>query len=169
MGNTRYVRLFNTGVVPNLYFSAQSSGNWASLNCQASQPPPRPPPLSSQRPSGGSESDFAINPAGTTAYIADIVLGFGELTPTAALAGSLPKPMGIGNPGFGVFSVAVDWSSLNPILYGATTEGTSGNVNGNRIVALVDTGASATVKHAGHCHVKSKPFADWISLAGPAS
>ncbi|HTR41872.1 MAG TPA: hypothetical protein VMH87_09680, partial [Pseudomonadales bacterium] len=41
--------------------------------------------------------------------------------------------------------VTVDFSGANPVVYATTTEGYGGSVNSNRVVQIVDTGASSAV------------------------
>ena len=45
----------------------------------------------------------------------------------------------------GCFGLTVDFSGANPVIYATTTEGWGGSVNSNRVVQIVDTGASAPV------------------------
>jgi hypothetical protein len=94
---------------------------------------------------------FDINPAGDTAYTADTEAGIEKYVKAGGgwkLAYNIAIPQNIPadlNHATGCFGLAVDFSGTNPIVYATTTEGYEGSVNSNRVVRVVDTGASATV------------------------
>jgi hypothetical protein len=93
--------------------------------------------------SSSSPYDFALNAAGTIAYVAD--------DRSASSGGGIQKwtsdgspwtlaytlAVGTGSAG-GARQLTVDWSGANPIVYATTTETTA-----NRLIDITDTGASA--------------------------
>ena len=94
---------------------------------------------------------FDMNPAGTIAYTADTVAGIEKYVKTNGtwkLAYNFSIPQNIAaadNHATGCFGVVVDFSGPSPIIYATTTEGYGGSVNSNRVVQIVDTGATARV------------------------
>jgi len=100
---------------------------------------------------------FDINPQGTVAYLADVNYGVEKYVRSGlswALAYNLAIPgyagltsgimtnAGATNLLVGCFSVAVDWSGSNPVVYATTTDSgwNSGNpYYGNRIIRINDT------------------------------
>lgn len=94
---------------------------------------------------------FDINPDNTVAYTADVDYGIEKYVKTNGkwkLAYNFAIPQNIPeatNHENGCFAVTVDFSGANPIVYATTTEGYDGSVNSNRVVQIVDTGASSPV------------------------
>jgi hypothetical protein len=94
---------------------------------------------------------FDMNPAGTIAYTADTMAGIQKYVKSGSLWKlaynfSIPQIIPTAdNHSTGCFGVVVDFSGPAPIIYATTTEGYGGSVNSNRVVQIVDTGASATV------------------------
>lgn len=94
---------------------------------------------------------FDMNPAGTIAYTADTVAGIQKYVKTNGswqLAYNFSIPQNIPaeeNHGTGCFGVVADFSGAAPVIYATTTEGYGGGVNSNRVVQIVDTGATAAV------------------------
>ena len=94
---------------------------------------------------------FDINPDNTVAYMADVDYGiqkYVKANGTWKLAYNFAIPQNIptaANHENGCFAVTVDYSGANPIVYATTTEGYDGSVNSNRVVQIVDRGASSTV------------------------
>lgn len=94
---------------------------------------------------------FDMNPAGTVAYTADTVAGVQKYVKTDGawkFAYNFAIPQNIpdaDNHSTGCFGLAVDFSAPAPIIYATTTEGYDGSVNSNRVVQIVDTGATAKV------------------------
>lgn len=105
---------------------------------------------------------FDMNPEHTIAYTADIVGGIQKYvnkngTWEFAYNFSIPQTIpGAENSSTGCFGVVVDFSGATPIVYATTTEGYNGCVNSNRVVQIVDTGATAkvtTVAQAGSAKI----------------
>jgi hypothetical protein len=101
---------------------------------------------------------FDINPEHTIAYTADTMAGIQKYVKTNgawqfACNFSIPQTIpATENNSTGCFGVVVDFSGAAPIIYATTTEGYKGCVNSNRVVEIVDTGATAkvtTVAQAG--------------------
>ena len=95
--------------------------------------------------SSSSPYDFAFNPAGTIAYVADDNLpsaggGIEKWTNNAGVWG-LAYTLSVGGLGStnGARQLTVNFSGVNPIIYATTSESVS-----NRLVRIEDTGASAT-------------------------
>lgn len=94
---------------------------------------------------------FDMNMEHTIAYTADIVAGIQKYVKTNgawqfAYNISIPQTISAtANNSTGCFGVVVDFSSPTPIVYATTTEGYNGCVNSNRVVQIVDTGATAKV------------------------
>lgn len=69
-----------------------------------------------------------------------------ELSPEFAYNFSIPQNIpAAANHETGCFALTADFSGAAPIIYATTTEGCNGCVNSNRVVQIVDTGASAGV------------------------
>jgi hypothetical protein len=90
---------------------------------------------------------FDMNPEHTIAYTADTVAGIQKYVKTNgtwqfAYNFSIPQA---DNNSAGCFGIVVDFSGATPIIYATTTEGYNGSVNSNRVVQIVDTGATAKV------------------------
>ena len=94
---------------------------------------------------------FDISPQGTIAYTADAEKGIqkyvkGDSGWKLAYNFSIPQNIpATQNHEAGCFALTVDFSGSAPIVYATTTEGYNGCVNSNRVVRIVDTGASASV------------------------
>lgn len=94
---------------------------------------------------------FDINPEGTIAYTADTMAGVEKYVKSDgawkfAYNFSIPQNIAADqNRGTGCFALAVDFSGPAPVIYATTTEGYDGSVNSNRVVQIVDTGATAKV------------------------
>ncbi len=94
---------------------------------------------------------FDINPEGTIAYTADTVAGIQKYVKADgqwkfACNFSIPQNIPAAeNHETGCFAVTADFTGANPVIYATTTEGYNGCVNSNRVVQIVDTGASAKV------------------------
>jgi hypothetical protein len=93
---------------------------------------------------GGSAStyDFAFNPAGTIAYLADdrtSTLGGIQRWVNNGGTWELAYTLGTGVSNIGARGLAVDWSGAEPIVYATTAESSA-----NRLVSILDTGAAAT-------------------------
>lgn len=101
---------------------------------------------------------FDINPSGTIAYTADAQKGIQKYVRTDgqwkfaynfAIPQNIPAAV---NHEAGCFAVTVDFSGSAPVVYATTTEGYNGCVNSNRVVRIVDTGASAPVTTIAQAH-----------------
>lgn len=92
---------------------------------------------------GGSASpyDFAFNPAGTIAYLADdrtSAAGGIQRWDFDGSAWALAYTLGTGAANIGARGLAVDWSGSDPVVYATTAEGSA-----NRLIRIVDTGAAS--------------------------
>src|SRR5215469_5801704 len=94
---------------------------------------------------------FDMNPEGTIAYTADAEKGIQKYVRADGnwkLAYNFSIPQNIpaaANHESGCFAVTVDFTGSAPAIYATTTEGYNGCVNSNRVVRIVDNGASAQV------------------------
>jgi hypothetical protein len=94
---------------------------------------------------------FDMDPAGTTAYMADTVAGIQKYVKSNgswnfAYNFSIPQNIpAAANRGAGCFGLVVDFTGKDPVIYATTTEGYGGCVNSNRVVRIVDTNAMAVV------------------------
>ncbi|HTV40052.1 MAG TPA: hypothetical protein VMF08_05730 [Candidatus Sulfotelmatobacter sp.] len=94
---------------------------------------------------------FDMNPQGTIAYTADAEKGIqkyvkGDSGWKFAYNFSIPQNIPAdANHEAGCFALTVDFSGSSPIVYATTTEGYNGCVNSNRVVRIVDSGATAPV------------------------
>ena len=151
VGITRYIRIFNG----NLYFTTSSPASVPVGIYDFSGLPMGPGAtitnLFLATGQASSPSDFAIDPTGTFAYVADLDAGVMKWTNNAGVW-SLLYTLGIGNTN-GVFGLAVDFNGAHPVIYGTTTEGFDGDVITNRLVKWVDTNSAAV--------------ATTLALAGP--
>lgn len=111
---------------------------------------------------------FDINPAGNLAYVADTAEGIQKYVKTNGawkLAYNLTIPQNIPkklNTGAGCFGLAVDFRGATPLLFATTTEGYGGSVNSNRVVRILDTGATAqvaTLAQAGSTNIAYRGIA----------
>ena len=104
---------------------------------------------------------FDIDPTGTTAYVSDASFGIQKyvksglswaLAYNLAIPGYNGKNSGIMTNGVisnpevtnvlvGSFSLTVDWSGANPVIYATTADGAGGNLvyYGNRVIRINDT------------------------------
>jgi hypothetical protein len=143
--NTRVVNIFNG----QLYYSTASGtpGIWTV----GTGLPTASSTTSNNLISTGSTSSpygFAISPDGKTIYVADDTSGatggvekWTSATGAASsftLVYTLSTSTG-GTTGTGARGLVVDFSGANPVIYATTTE-----TSANRLVTIVDTGASAT-------------------------
>ena len=105
-------------------------------------------------PAAGAEtkiSGFDLNPEQTIAYLADTSAGIQKYVKSGTswrLAYNFAIPQNIPaaeNHATGCFGLAVDFSGAAPVVYATTTEGYNGTVNSNRVVRIVDTGATSAV------------------------
>ena len=138
--NTRDVNIFNN----NLYFSVGSGSSRGIYGYSGTPSSASSPTFFINTGSSSSPYDFALNSAGTVAYIAD--------DRSAASGGGIQKwtydgttwslaytlALGTTTAG-GARQLTVDWSGANPIIYATTTETTA-----NRLVDLIDTGSGST-------------------------
>lgn len=98
----------------------------------------------------GKIAGFDMNPEQTIAYTADTVAGVQKYVKTNgnwrfAYNISIPPTVpATDNSSTGCFGLVADFSGTTPIVYATTTEGYNG-CNSNRVVQIVDTGASAKV------------------------
>ncbi len=96
---------------------------------------------------GSSPYGFAINAAGTIAYVADDGTGTSENLAHAGIerwdysggTWSLTYTLGTGAAGIYGRGVTVDFSGANPVIYATTTESTA-----NRLIKITDTGSGST-------------------------
>lgn len=147
VANTRVLNAFNGG----LYFSAGSGtrGIYALAGFPTSSATP-----ANIISTGGTSSpyDFAINPGGTIAYVADdsSVAAGGGIQKWTNNVGAWSLAYTLTNAG-SARGLAVDFDGANAVIYATTTETSS-----NRLVRLVDTGESAistTLASAGNSQV----------------
>jgi hypothetical protein len=94
---------------------------------------------------------FDLSPDGNTAYTADVETGIQKYVKDGGkwkLAYHFAIPQNIpsaANHWDGCFGITVDFNGANPVIFATTTEGYGGSVNSNRVVQIVDTGASSAV------------------------
>ena len=94
---------------------------------------------------------FDLNLAGDTAYVADTKAGIQKYVKAGGawkFAYNFAIPQNIPpaeNTGTGCFGLVVDFSKPSPVIYATTTEGYGGSVNSNRVVRVVDAGATSPV------------------------
>jgi hypothetical protein len=94
---------------------------------------------------------FDMNPEGTIAYTADAEKGIQKYSKADgqwkfAYNFSIPQNIpAAANHEAGCFALTVDFAGPAPIIYATTTEGYNGSANSNRVVRVVDTGATAQV------------------------
>ena len=91
--------------------------------------------------STSSPFGFAVNAAGTVAYIADdssVIFG-GGIQKWTNNSGTWSLAYVLTNAGTGSRSFTVDFSGTNPVIYATTTESIT-----NRLVAITDTGSVAS-------------------------
>lgn len=136
------------GVSPGIFAFADSDGNPAALP-EATNTTLRVV-LPVQKPYG-KIAGFDLSPDGTVAYTADVDTGIQKYVKAGGewkLAYNFTIPQNIpatANNESGCFAVTVDFTGKNPVIYATTTEGYDGSVNSNRVVQIVDTGASSAV------------------------
>ena len=153
IGNVLYVTLNGpdgtaADIPAGIYSFQDSSGNLSSLPRSADAK------LKLQlaaSPAFTKIAGFDMNPAGTIAYTADTMGGIQKYVKSGGswkLAYNFSIPQTIPAPdnrSTGCFGLVVDFSGPAPVIYATTTEGYGGSVNSNRVVQIVDTGASAPV------------------------
>lgn len=137
--NTRVANIFNG----NLVYST-GSGTRGLYNYLGSPPGTATPAFLLGNGASSSPYDFALNAAGTIAYVADDA--------SVANGGGIQKwtwngtswtlaytfTFGTGSAD-GARQLTVDWSGANPVLYATTSESSA-----NRLIELVDTGSGST-------------------------
>jgi hypothetical protein len=129
--NARVIRIFNG----TLYVSSGSSPN-VGVNAFSGIPTSSTTSPTLIIPNGGSPYDFAINPAGAVAYVADSSAG---LQKWVYSGGSWTKKFTFGTANGLTASadgVAVDFSGPNPVIYTTTGESTA-----NTLRKITDTSA----------------------------
>ncbi|MGH7967967.1 MAG: immunoglobulin domain-containing protein, partial [Limisphaerales bacterium] len=89
--------------------------------------------------SGSQIAGFALNPAGTVAYVADQRNSAGGIQKWTSNAGTWSLAYTFPT-GAGAFAVAADFSGPAPVVYATTGESVS-----NRLVCVVDTNAAAVI------------------------
>jgi len=153
IGNTLYVTLNGpdgtaADTAPGIYSFQDTSGKASPL------PRSEGSKLKLEMPANAPYTKIAgfdMNPAGTIAYTADTMAGIQKYVKSGSswkLAYNFSIPQTIpaaDNHSTGCFGLVVDFSGPSPIIYATTTEGYNGAVNSNRVVQIIDTGASATV------------------------
>jgi hypothetical protein len=95
---------------------------------------------------GAGTTDFAINPAGNLAYVADdraSSLGGVQRWDLVAGTWTLSYTLGTGAANVGARGLAVDFSGSNPEIFATTGEGSGSN----RLIWITDTGASSTAQN----------------------
>lgn len=110
----------------------------------------------------GKIAGFDMNPERTIAYIADTAAGVQKYVKSNGnwqFAYNISIPQAVptaDNSSTGCFGLVADFSGATPIIYATTTEGYNSSVNSNRVVEIVDTGATAkvtTVAQAGSAKI----------------
>jgi hypothetical protein len=154
INNTLYTTLNEADAVagqisPGIFSFLDDSGNPAPMPRSAKTT--LQPVVSVQEPYT-KIAGFDMNADGTIAYVADTEAGIQKYVKTGgawkfaynfAIPQNIPGALNRGN---GCFGLVVDFSGHNPIIYATTTEGYNGCVNSNRVVQIVDSGASAPVR-----------------------
>lgn len=153
IGNVLYVTLNGpdgtaADIPAGIYSFQDSSGNASLLPRSTSSK------LKLEMPASAPYTKIAgfdMNSAGTIAYTADTMAGIQKYVKSGgswkmAYNFSIPQIIpAADNHSTGCFGVVVDFSGAAPVIYATTTEGYEGSVNSNRVVQIVDTGASAAV------------------------
>jgi hypothetical protein len=94
---------------------------------------------------------FDLSPDGNTAYTADVEAGIQKYVKADGewkLAYHFKIPQNIpaaANHWNGCFGMTVDFNGAVPVIFATTTDGYNGSVNSNRVVQIVDMGASSAV------------------------
>ena len=158
--NNRAIRIFGG----NLYFSTQKASPTSSNGVYTftTTPGGDTPAGLVTTPGAGTKlvlatgsasaiSDFAFNPDGTIACVADTALGVQKWADHAG-TWNLAYTFALAPPSqpAGAFGVAVDFSGEHPVIYATTTETNSTSKKhggGNRLVRIVDTNASAAITY----------------------
>ena len=97
--------------------------------------------------SSGSPYAFAISPDGNLAYVTDdSTNGLGGIMRYKNNLGSwsLDYTLGTGLANTGAFGITVDWARSNPVIFATTFDGLFTGNAGNRIIRIIDTGATST-------------------------
>ena len=128
----------------SLYFSVGSGSTRGIYAFSGNPTAASTPTLLFNTGSSSSPYDFALNAAGTVAYVADdrsaASSGGIEKWTFDGSAWTLAYTLALGTTSAGgARELTVDWSGANPIIYATTTEASA-----NRLVDVVDTGSSAT-------------------------
>jgi hypothetical protein len=136
LANTRVINIFNG----NLYFTSAAGGGLglysiSGLRDTASSVITNIPMSTNSSPFG-----FAINAAGTLAYVADdnSVASGGGVQKWTNIAGTWSLAYTLTNAGTGSRGLAVDFSAANPVIYATTAE-----TSANRLVMITDTGSNS--------------------------
>jgi hypothetical protein len=133
---------------PGIFCFADASGNSVSLPQETNTTLKLVVPVDKAY---AKIAGFDMNPAGTIAYTADVDMGIQKYVKNngawkLAYNFSIPQTIpSAANHENGCFALTVDFSGANPIVYATTTEGYDGSANSNRVVQIVDTGASSAV------------------------
>jgi hypothetical protein len=158
IANNRAIRIFGG----NLYFTSQKSTPIGLYTFTSTPGSFTPAGLVTSAgvgtnlvfSTGGSSSapsDFAINPAGTVAYVADITLGIQKWTFNgSSWSNPYTFPLATGSQPVGAFALVVDFSGANPIIYATTLETNLASAKqpaGNHLARIVDTNSSATITY----------------------
>jgi len=138
LANTRELSLCNG----SLYFSV---GSGSARGIYGFSGLPMTAAAATQMIDTGSSSSpyaFAINAAGTVAYLADdsSIASAGGIQKWTNNAGAWSLAYTLTNAGTGARGLAVDFSGANPVIFGTTTESST-----NRLIAFTDTGSDAAV------------------------
>ena len=136
LANTRVINIFNG----NLYFTSAAGGGLGLYSLSGLPTTASPVITNIQMISGSSPYGFAINAAGTLAYIADdsAVASGGGLQKWVNSAGAWSLAYTLTNAGTGSRGLTADFSGANPVLYTTTTESST-----NRLVVITDTGSNS--------------------------
>ncbi|HVM47988.1 MAG TPA: hypothetical protein VMU04_08170 [Candidatus Acidoferrum sp.] len=139
LANTRVVNIFNG----NLYFTSAAGGGLGLYSLDGLPVAPSAVSTNILTGTGSSPYGFALNPAGTVAYIADdraIASGGGiQKWTNSGGAWSLAYTLGTGAGSTnGARGLTADFSGANAVIYATTTESST-----NRLIAVADTGSTA--------------------------
>lgn len=158
------IRIFNG----QLYYSTQKAGpsnSTAQLGIFSlgSGLPTSGTPTPMQLINTGSTvvEDFSINPTTDVCYVAvnlNTAVGGIQKWTKSGSTWSLAYTLGTGITNTGAYGLVVDYSGANPIIYATTFD-----AGGNRVIKIVDTGASSTaatiVSSAAGVYYKGITFA----------
>jgi len=136
------------GTSPGIFSFADAEGNAVALPTAAETTLKLEVPAAKPY---GKIAGFDMNVEGSIAYTADVDMGVQKYVKAGGawkLAYNFKIPQNIpdaDNHENGCFGLTVDFSGANPVIYATTTEGWNGSANSNRVVQIVDTGATAKV------------------------